>query len=334
MIAILDCGTTNTKCYLVEADKTLVNERYSNFGVKENALKSGREKYKEKLKDMVFRTVAEAGREEGELTAVIAFGMISSDLGLTVLPHIAAPAGLKELKAGVCQGKSGEIFGEAVEFYIVRGVKNALAKERSLENVGICDFMRGEETQVMGILETYHPREAFNAIVFSSHFKIIHVSSEGKILGSMTTMSGQIYDCMLNHTVVGKSVCVPGGGEKGTLHVEEIISLARRITEERGMNRALLCPRFMELFTEMTAEERLTYLETVIGLEDLKSMREFYGDGIYSTKQYYFVGQEGRCRLFGRILSQVYPDAVITIVSGKAASRDLSVAGALKIIDL
>lgn len=333
MIAILDCGTTNTKCYLVKTDGTFLHEKYCGFGVKENALDSGRELYKKKLKQMVDDTMLEAGIRSGQLEAVIAFGMISSDLGIKVLPHIPTPAGLEELKKGIYLVDEDAVFGPKVKFYIIRGIKNNLEQERAVKNIEICDFMRGEETQVMGILEKYHPGTAFNAVVFSSHFKIIHVSKEGKILQSMTTMSGQIFDCMLNHTVVGKSVCAE---EDPEIHmsIEEIIALAEQITAARGMNRALLCPRFMELFTEMTAMERLLYLDAVIGLEDLKAMREYYPDGPYETKKYYFVGQKKRCQLFEKILKSVWPGAEVEILDGKEKNREISIAGVLQLMSL
>lgn len=333
MVAILDCGTTNTKCYIVRADGTFLNEKYHSFGVKDNVLKSDRQFYKQMLRSIIKETLEEIDKGLKDLNVVIAFGMISSDLGITILPHMVTPAGLPELRQGVFRVRDESIFGKDVKFYLIRGVKNKLEQERIITNVEVCDFMRGEETQVMGIIEQYHPQGAFNVGIFSSHFKIIHVSDEGKIIQSMTTMSGQIFDSLLNHTVVGKSVDVKNDTAVN-MPLSEIIALAEDTVRSRGVNRALLCPRFMELFTDMTAMERLLYLDAVIGLEDLKAMREYYGDGIYQSKKYYFLGQKTRCQLFGEILKRAYPSAEVVILSNKDSNRQISVAGALQIINL
>ncbi len=82
--------------------------------------------------------------------------------------------------------------------------------------------MRGEEeTQVMGLLE--HPEFSLPAIVLilSSHTKFIPIDATGMIQGSLTTMSGQIYDAVINHTFVGKSVA----NDQGASEVKMIFSI-------------------------------------------------------------------------------------------------------------
>lgn len=330
MIAVLDCGTTNTKCYVVTDGGRLLAEGYSPFGVKDNALKENREDYKQELAKIVRETCAKAGGPE-ELRRVVAFGMISSDLGIEVVPHLTAPAGLEDLQQGLYTAKSGPDFLENVRFDLIRGVKNPLSQERSVQNVEVCDFMRGEETQVMGILSHYHPQEACNVIMFGSHFKIIHVSAEGKIERSMTTMSGQIFDCLIHHTVIGSSVA-PEDTEAGSMSLRDIVRLAKETTEHRGLMRSFLLPRFMESFTNMTASERFRYLDAVVALEDLKAIPEYYGDGCYSTGKYYFIGQRKRCELFAEVLRASAGPCEIEILE-KDANRDISIEGALNIIN-
>lgn len=131
MLVILDCGTTNTKSYLVERDGTLLLEEYSGFGVKENALKEDRYEYEKALQTMVEFTVKKAGKDIKSLEAVIGFGMITSDLGLMELPHIEAPAGLKELQQGVCEVTDRQIFGTNTRFYLIRGIRNRMDPGRT-----------------------------------------------------------------------------------------------------------------------------------------------------------------------------------------------------------
>lgn len=331
MKAILDCGTTNTKCYIVDDNNAFLAEGYSKFGVKDNALKKNREDYKVELKKLVYSTIENAGKDIIQLRTVIGFGMISSDLGLLVVPHSTAPTSISTLQDGVFKVVDS-IFGEDVNFYLIRGVKNPLEESKSIDNLEVCDFMRGEETQVVGILEKYKDMEAINVIMFGSHMKIIHVNDKREIEQSMTTMSGQVFDCIKNYTVVGKSVKIKEN-EQMRMSMREITTLAEKTTLSRGLMRALLFPRFMESFTDMNSRERLAYLDAVIAIEDIKAIKEYYGDGKYSTKKYYFIGPIDWCETFKMALLSKYPIAEVFILSGKEINKELSIIGATKITE-
>lgn len=333
MFAILDCGTTNTKCYVIDECGVLLAEGYSPFGVKDNTLKQDRENYKKTLRAVVDETCASVHIPGKRLKKVIAFGMISSDLGLLVVPHLSVPVGLEDLRHAVYEVKDHGIFDEDVQFLMIRGVKNTLNEERSLKNLEVCDFMRGEETQVMGILQKFNPQKAFNVIMFGSHVKIIHVDAQGQICQSFTTMSGQIFECICQHTVVGKSVAVTPESQL-TLPQDQIIDMAEQTTQRHGLMRSLLLPRFMESFTYMTDKDRLTFLDAVIAIEDMKAIKDYYGQGKYSTKTYYFIGQKSRCQLFANVLTRKYPNAEIVILDGKEKNRDISIIGALQIANI
>lgn len=256
--------------------------------------------------------------------------MITSDLGLQEVPHLSAPVGREELRKGIFRADRS-IFGDETAFYLIRGVKNNVDAPDAPEMIDDFDFMRGEETQVMGILERDHPQTPVNVIILSSHFKIVYVSQEQKIVCSMTTLSGQLFDSLLNHTVVGKSVA----GEPPVavrMSQDSILDLAEDILSKRGMNRALLSPRFLEMFTNMTQPERLLYLDAVIMLEDVKAMGDFQPGGPFETPLYYIIGQEERSRLFADILRKKFPHIQLELISGNAGVRELSIRGALSLI--
>ena len=330
MIAILDCGTTNTKCYIVDENKCLLGEGYSAFGCKDNALKADREDYKRSLCQLVHQTCEKVGKNGDVLTKVIAFGMISADVGLLVVPHLVAPAGMEEFHASMYRVEE-KIFGPDVEFLLIRGIKNPLEDEHSISNLETCDFMRGEETQIMGVLETYKPKGRCNVIVFGSHFKIIHVSEEGKIVSSMTTISGQIFDCLCKHTLIASSLTLHDPEEKASVPMDEILDISESVMEERGLMRALMLPRFMESFTDMNAADRLLYLDAVLALEDLKSIPEYTGDGCFGSEEFFFIGQRVRCEVFAEVLRRKQPNVKITILGSKEENRDISIAGALAV---
>ncbi len=327
MWAILDCGTTNTKCYVIKTTGVLLAETYTPVGCRNNVGVSGRNKYAEFLSDTVRAAVTQAKMPYARLAKVIAFGMISSDLGLLVVPHLVAPVGRKELRRGIYRYEK-EIFGSGVEFLIVRGIRNALAYPKALENVDFCDFMRGEETQVMGILECYKPAEPINVITLGTHFKAVHVDDTGCICRSMTTMSGQLFDCIVHKTIVGKSVDASIDASM-VMNRVELVALAKRMLDTYGLNRAILLPRFMESFTNMTPRERLIYLDATIAFDDLHSINGFFRKEELRARKYFLVGQQERCENFAMALHHIDQSLEVVMIDGSAKNRDISIAGCL-----
>ena len=332
MFAILDCGTTNTKCYIVSQDGAVISEKHGRFGVKDNSLKDNIDGYSQSLNRIVADCALMAGKTLEDLTGVIGFGMVSSDLGIIIVPHAIAPISLKQLQAGVYDASNKHIFGTGIPFYLIRGIKNALADDLKYSVLDVCDFMRGEETQVTGIIQKYKPVHSFNTIVLSSHLKIIHTDKEMCIDRSMTTISGQLFDCILHHTSVGKSIVI-GKDSSMKMSIDEIIDLADRTSNKHGLTRSLLLPRFMETFTDMNALERRTYLDAVIALEDIKAIKDYLSEGQFSTKTYFIVGQKNRCQLFSHILKKFHSDANIVLITNSEDIREIAVIGACAIVE-
>lgn len=325
MLIILDCGTTNIKCYLTQED-TIIFSTSKQCNSRKGRRDGGRYAYQQVLRDVVTAALAEAHKSSQPVDAIIAFGMISSDVGLMVVPHLTTPVSLAQLKEGIFRVEDTTFLGVELPFFIIRGVKNALEYERHIENIFVCDFMRGEETQIMGLLKTYEIGCRCNVITLSSHCKITHVDESGAIAQSLTTMSGQIFDCIMNNTIVGKSIDTIDDKEM-TSTVDEMICLARRADEEFGLMRTLLLPRFMENFTTLSPMDRRVFLEAVISIEDTKALRQYRGTGIWAAPKTFIIGQSFRSKIFSRIYAHVAPETEIVVLDD-AQIKEISVAGA------
>ena len=80
---------------------------------------------------------------ESDVIRILASGMITSEFGLYELPHLTAPAGIKELHDSMAEVSFPEI--SPIPFVFIRGIK--------VNSDKLCDFdmMRGEETELVGI---------------------------------------------------------------------------------------------------------------------------------------------------------------------------------------
>lgn len=136
----IDGGTTNTRVNLVK-DRQIIDTRKIARGAKagiddKNGLKVA-------LKDAIRDLLDSNSIQEKEVIRILASGMITSEFGLYELPHLTAPAGIKELHDSMAEVSFPEI--SPIPFVFVRGIK--------VNSDNLCDFdmMRGEETELVGI---------------------------------------------------------------------------------------------------------------------------------------------------------------------------------------
>lgn len=145
------------------------------------------------VRDMI---TAMETRHHMRIDRVMVSGMITSENGLACVPHIAAPAGVEELAAGVREIVLPDISVKPLCF--IPGVRTAAED-------GAMDMMRGEEAEIMGDLAENPCVGTRLYLHFGSHNKAILVQ-RGKIVQSSTTMSGELLAAAMEHTILTGSV--------------------------------------------------------------------------------------------------------------------------------
>lgn len=329
MLIVIDGGTSNLKGYLTDTKANVTAKSVRPHSRRSNTDEQGRLVYRRLIQDLVDELLVKANLKMVELEAVIGFGMISSDVGLVVVPHLTAPVSLRDLQQGIYEVDDSTLFGGVVPFYLIRGVKNHLEQERSLNNIFTSDFMRGEETQIMGIIDAFQPAGRCNIIILGSHSKISHIDDSGNIVRCMTTMSGQMYDCIVNNTIVGKSVDIDNDST-ATMSLDEILKIAKDTGSSFGFMRTALLPRFMDNFTNMTPRDRNSFLTAAIALEDVKAFHEYSDGGILQAGRTFIVGQDLRSRIFAKAYKTVAAQTEIAVLKQEEI-ENVAVRGALKI---
>ena len=205
--AIIDCGTTNSRVYIVNEKAEILGKATKKVGVKDTAINGNNEVLKRELKNTFFTALDDANMKLSDIKFIISSGMITSEIGLVEIPHIWAPANFSELAKNIKKIQDTSIFPVNIPIYFIRGIKNKYdIQNATIENVDKLDFMRGEETQIAGLLSIYNLKFPLTVIVLSSHTKFIPLDKDKNILGSITTVSGQVYEAILKETFVGKSI--------------------------------------------------------------------------------------------------------------------------------
>lgn len=222
----VDGGTTNTRICLVEDGRVTDTLR---LAVGARLAAGNGELLKNGVRDGIRTLLERNGLTEGDIRQVIASGMITCEYGLCHLPHISAPAGLRELHDSAAAVSLPEI--SPIPFTFIRGVK--LAGERAETT----DMMRGEETELIGLGR----QEGAMYVLPGSHSKLIATDEAGRITDFTTMLTGEMLAALSSGTILKDAVSL-----EGTQLDEAYLLRGCRCCRERGLNEALFKVRILK----------------------------------------------------------------------------------------
>ena len=330
MFAVLDGGTTNTRIYLADERCRPLAVRSFRMGGRDVSLSGSTAS----LKQTIEREYAELLRENGLTPAAISFimatGMLTSELGLIELKHLTAPAGLKELAAGVVRVADPSVIDLGGPVYFVRGVTNRVPTEQGLGALMDVDFMRGEETQYLGVVKSLGAAAPLNIITLSSHTKICYIDADERIACCKTTISGQVYEALKKQTLLSKSLA-SDGGEPPEARYDELVDVAVRCVRESGLLHALMGPRFLQVLTKnSSAQERDLFVNAAIAADDLTTLAYLQQQGCMAER-FVLYGKERRCKLYSTLLRKEFGLTKIRCIFEEADVAALCIRGAYEI---
>ncbi|MBV9539142.1 MAG: 2-dehydro-3-deoxygalactonokinase [Acidisphaera sp.] len=136
----------------------------------------------------VLRQAIGSWLEDGERHVLLS-GMIGSRQGWREAPYLPCPAGPREFAAALLA-----VPFDGAQTLLVPGLSDA-------DETGVPEVMRGEETQIAGIL----PELASDAVVClpGSHSKWARVAN-GRISGYRTYLSGEAFAALRTGTILGR----------------------------------------------------------------------------------------------------------------------------------
>ncbi|SLM17854.1 conserved hypothetical protein [uncultured spirochete] len=340
-VGIIDCGTTNSRFSIVDNRGKIIASVAAKIGVKDTASQRTKEPLKKGLRKLFEEALSASGIAASDLNLVMSSGMITSEIGLMELPHQPAPIGLDELAKGLVLLSGSSELGIGVDIYLVRGIKNRPDPPRGapLSEAKNLDFMRGEETQMMGLISLYGGGVPTTAVNLSSHTKYIAIDAKDRILGSITTLSGQVYESLATDSVIAKSI-VPAPRDDVVADsdllrdsLEKASVFAAAAVHDHGLLRSFLMPRFMDTLMWTDWRVRKRFLEACIVADDLKVLDAFPEFGFKVGDRVFLIGLEERCRLFEAQFRHTAQgkNAKITVISNEEEIRKLAIHGALSI---
>lgn len=247
MLVALDWGSSHLRAYLVDADGAILDERRSDAGA--SRITGGAMGFDAALTTLL----ANWAPADAPLWAC---GMVGSAHGWQEVPYLDCPATLDGLRAGC----GGATLSDGRRLNIVPGLRTRNAH-------GLPDVMRGEETQLCGLLAR-HPELADGATILlpGTHSKWITLR-RGQVESFDTHMTGELYAVLREHSVLGRSMASDGSADADAATFARGVAQAEA-TAGTALGRLLFSVRTLVLAGELSPTAAPAYLSgLLIGAE-------------------------------------------------------------------
>jgi len=325
---VIDSGTTNSRVWIIRND-VIIKKSHVHVGAKDTAIAGNVDKLKEGLKEAVSEALRNTNIELKEIRLAVACGMITSNLGLIDLSHLIAPVNIEQVAAKAKLTEISDFLPFPILF--IPGVKNNV-RNLTIDNIEKADFMRGEETQVFGLLDLLNLSGPVSVIILSSHTKVISINRRREIAGSVTTLSGQIFSVITKDTFLTDSL-----PKESNFPIEEkmdkrAIVAGYKYVTQIGFLRSLLLIRFMDVLINTSTQERILFLEGIIAGSDIYSIKKSMNFlPIDTNNQIVLVGDKARCQIYSYLLSQDQQIRGKRLIVDEQMAEKATIVGAIKI---
>ncbi len=263
MIIAIDGGTTNTRLTLIASGRVIGRVK-RRAGARDGG-NGGNAALAEAVKSGIDELLGSCGVTEGDVRLIALSGMIGSETGLACVPHIVAPAGTEELRAAVSVRRMPEI--SPLPFAFIPGVKTF--SDPANAPLEAMDVMRGEETELAGILSRFGTGRRVTAVMPGSHLKIVDIDERGRICAFRTSLSGELSRAAAENTILRQSL----GEVFPRVADGEYLRRGFDYACEHGVNEALFKVRIQANFVRAASPEQLyAFLMGAVLRDDVRSI--------------------------------------------------------------
>jgi 2-dehydro-3-deoxygalactonokinase len=234
----VDWGTTHLRSWAVDAAGAVLENRRSDSGM--NALKQG--EFEAALLELTTDWL-----RDGRTTPAICCGMVGSRQGWVEAPYLRAPCPpVGPAPAVPAPGRNSRL-----RVFVVPGLKQETP----------ADVMRGEETQIAGLLAK---RPDFDGVVClpGTHTKWVHVSA-GEVVSFQTYLTGELFALLSRQSVLRHFIAAQGWDETAFQ-----AALASALSRPSAVAARLFSLRASALISDLDAvSARATLSGLLVGLE-------------------------------------------------------------------
>jgi 2-dehydro-3-deoxygalactonokinase len=277
-VIAVDWGTSSLRAYRIDVEGAVREERASDAGVTNC--------------QGAFEAVLGAQLVGWDDPVIVMAGMIGSRSGWKEVPYVACPAGIDELAAALCPIEAPALAGRRV--YIAPGVCDRPADSPP-------EVMRGEETQLLGLLGSLPQAGTLTVCLPGTHSKWVE-ATDGRIRTLRTAMTGELYALLRKHSLLAALMPPPGDGD---VDDEDAFALGVAASARGGgLANHLFGVRTQGLFGLLGPAQAPSYLSGLLIGHEARSLRA------PTTSQVHLVGASALVERYRRALEQLQVSAV------------------------
>lgn len=218
--------------------------------------------YNQQLLQQINKLSVHAHTDIKNIPLIIS-GMASSTLGLSELPYAQLPFNVDGSSLIIEVFEFNDKFPH--DIYLISGIRSDL------------DVMRGEETQLVGIIEFLkieHPKlSKESTLIFpGTHSKHIYIEN-GNIIGFNTCITGELFELTSNKSILKESVKMPSSDYELDAKDLEAFCKGVKLSETSGLLSTLFSVRANWLFQVFNKYQNYYYLSGLIIGAELNEMK-------------------------------------------------------------
>ena len=250
----LDGGTTNTRIRLV-CDGEIVDTVKISKGARANMEEKG--SLDLAVRDAIEELLSHNHLVPGDISRILASGMVTSEFGLCSLAHTVAPAGIAELHESMHEVTLSHI--SPIPFVFIRGVR--LAGDEWMR----ADMMRGEEAELVGIGDGV-PNTLY--VLPCSHSKLVLTDECGRICDFSTMLTGEMIYALASSTILKDAVDL----SLSSFEEQKLIE-GYRYAKQRGINEALFKVRILKNLYSLDAVECYSFFLGAVLADEITAIQ-------------------------------------------------------------
>ncbi len=267
---LIDCGTTNLRVTLLDRQYQVMDVVKAEGGVRHTAIDGHNGQLKALLKQSIAAILTRNDLTPECVDCCVAYGMITSNVGLCEIPHIPAPVSIDDLRSHI----QSHVFEEIAPFpiHFIPGVRNFCGTVNE-KNFSQMDMMRGEEVEAIGLYHLLGLKESALLILPGSHNKFVSMDAEGRIVGCMTSISGELLYALTYHTILADAL------KRTFASVEDydaaMLCEGARECRRSGLGRAAFAGRILNQLGNKSPSQLRSYLMGAVLALDVQALDAF-----------------------------------------------------------
>lgn len=274
-----DWGTTHLRLHLCRGASVLAKVDGPGVGVLTTSVAA-----------TLFAAIEPWAREHGPLPIWLA-GMVGSRNGWREVPYASCPAGAAELRHALLRFNEG-----GHEVTIAAGVS-------CTNPLGAPDVMRGEETQILGVI-AMHPEFARGRNILAlpgTHTKWALIE-DGKLQSFQTSLSGELYALLRDRSTLLKASAADVNDQAERRGFEAGLQRSRELRSV-PLSHLLFEVRSRQLIQGMTHAEASAFLSGLIIGQDVLGALPLFDGTLRAVKAVPIIGAPKLASLYSTALS-------------------------------